>query len=105
MTERIQATRRQTLKALAYAPLLPLAGIRHRDVLLADRRADSPAITGAKFIPMPAPGLDSPASMATTTVGSSMQLKYADGTEQLFKLQYEPFFVTGAAVPDGKGGT
>jgi hypothetical protein len=105
MTDRIQATRRQTLKALAYAPLLPLAGSAASMLFSNAAAAATPAITGAKFIPMPAPGLDNPASMATTTVGSQMQLKYADGTEQLFKLQYEPFFVTGTQVPDGKGGT
>jgi hypothetical protein len=78
--------------------LLPLAGSA-ASVLFSDA-ASAPARRswGAKFIPMPAPGLDNPAAMATTTVGSSMQLKYADGTEKLFKLQYEPFFITGAEV-------
>jgi hypothetical protein len=105
MNQPIQATRRQALKALAYAPLLPLAGSAASALFSAEAFASSPEIVGAKFIPMPAPGLDNPAAMATTTVGSSMQLKYADGTEKLFKLQYEPFFITGAEVPDGKGGT
>ena len=105
MNQPIQPTRRQALKALAYAPLLPLAGSAASALFSTEAFASSPEITGAKFIPMPAPGLDNPAAMATTTVGSSMQLKYADGTEKLFKLQYEPFFITGAEVPDGKGGT
>ena len=43
--------------------------------------------------------------MATTKVGSSMAVKYADGKEQSFTLAYDPFFITGARVPDGKGGT
>lgn len=105
MNQPIHATRRQALKALAYAPLLPLGGSAVSALFSSAAEASSPEITGAKFIPMPAPGLDNPAAMATTTVGSSMQLKYADGTEKLFKLQYEPFFITGAEVPDGKGGT
>ena len=103
MTDRLQATRRQTLKALAYAPLLPLASSAASTLF--STGAEAAEIASAKFIPMPAPGLDNPDSMATTTVGSSMQLKYADGTEKLFKLQCEPFFVTGTEVPDGKGGT
>lgn len=105
MNQPIQATRRQALKALAYAPLLPLAGSAASALFSNTASAAMPAIQSARFIGMPAPGLDNPAAMASTTVGSSMQVKYADGTEQLFKLQYEPFFVTGAQVPDGKGGT
>ncbi|WP_395021565.1 PhoX family protein [Dongia sp.] len=105
MNQPIQATRRQALKALAYAPLLPLAGSAASALFSTTASAAMPAIASARFIPMPAPGLDNPAAMSTVTVGSSMQVKYADGTEQLFKLQYQPFFVTGAEVPDGKGGT
>lgn len=105
MNQPFHATRRQALKALAYAPLLPLAGSAASMLFSNAAAAATAEITGAKFIPMPAPGLDNPAAMSTVTVGSSMQVKYADGTERLFKLQYEPFFVTGAQVPDGKGGT
>jgi hypothetical protein len=105
MTQPIQATRRQTLKALAYAPLLPLAGSAASTLFSNAAAGATPEIASAKFIPMAAPGLDNPAAMASTTVASQMQLKYADGTERLFKLQYEPFFATGAEVPDGKGGT
>jgi hypothetical protein len=105
MTDRLNLSRRQTLKALAYAPLLPLGGSAASMLFSDAAQAATQAIVSAKFIPMPAPGLDNAAAMATTTVGSSMQVKYADGSEQLFKLQYEPFFVTGAQVPDGKGGT
>jgi hypothetical protein len=105
MNQPIHATRRQALKALAYAPLLPLAGSAASMLFSHSAAAATSEITGAKFIPMAAPGLDNAAAMATTTVGSQMQLKYADGTEQLFKLDYEPFFITGAEVPDGKGGT
>jgi secreted PhoX family phosphatase len=54
---------------------------------------------------MAAPGMDNPADMAKTTVGSSVTVQYDDGKSQDFKLAYEPFFVTGSEVPDGKGGT
>src|SRR3954468_8222096 len=105
MSEQFHASRRQTLKALAYAPLLPLAGSAASMLFSSSAMAATAEIVSAKFLPMPAPDLSNPAAMSTTTVGSSMQLKYADGTEQLFKLHYEPFFVTGTQVPDGKGGT
>ena len=104
MTERLHATRRQALKALAYTPLLPIGGSVVSALFSSTAEAATPAIASAKFIGMAAPGLDNPAAMASTTVGSSMQVKYVDGSEQMFKLQYEPFFLTGAEVPDGKGG-
>jgi hypothetical protein len=30
---------------------------------------------------------------------------FADGSKQSYKLAYQPFFMTGDMVPDGKGGT
>jgi hypothetical protein len=54
---------------------------------------------------MAAPSLELPAAMAGMTVGSSVEATYADGTKNVFALGYEPFFVTGDQVPDGKGGT
>ena len=38
-------------------------------------------------------------------MGSSLEVTYADGTKQSFKLGYQPLFLTGDQVPDGKGGT
>ena len=104
MTKPLRTTRRQALMALAGAPLLPIASSAIGSVVFAKDAAAAPAVASAKFLPMAAPSLADPVSMATTTVGSSMQVKYVDGTEQMFKLHYEPFFVTGAEVPDGKGG-
>ncbi len=108
MTQAIDNTRRQTLKILAGAPLLPLAGSFAAGSALFPslaQAAAAPAIAAANFMSMVAPGLDNAPAMATTTVGSSLAVKYADGTQQNFKLAYESFFVTGAQVPDGKGGT
>ena len=48
---------------------------------------------------------DTAAAQATTSVGSSLEVTYADGTKQSFKLGYQPLFLTGDQVPDGKGGT
>lgn len=110
-TSAIVTSRRQTLKLLAGAPLLPLAGSITAGAMgagaaflpeLAQARS---AVKAATFVSMAAPGLDDAAAMATTTVGSSMSVTYADGAKQDFKLGYKPFFVTGAEVPDGKGGS
>ncbi|MEY4883955.1 MAG: hypothetical protein RIS34_1809 [Pseudomonadota bacterium] len=42
--------------------------------------------------------------MATTTVTSSLQVVRKDGSSQSYKLAYQPFFITGDMVEDGKGG-
>jgi secreted PhoX family phosphatase len=44
------------------------------------------------------------AAMATTSVGSTLNLSFSDSTQQSYKLSYQPFFVTGDLVSDGKGG-
>jgi secreted PhoX family phosphatase len=53
---------------------------------------------------MAAPTLANPSAMATTTVASSLQVMHQDGSVQNYKLAYQPFFMTGDLVPDGKGG-
>lgn len=63
------------------------------------------APVSVRFGSMAAPGLSNPAAMATMTVESSLVAKFADGKTQSFPLGYQPFFVTGDQVPDGKGGT
>ena len=108
MTRAIDTTRRDALKVIAGAPLLPLAtSLAGGTTFLFNMKAAAaaPAIASASFISMPAPSLANAAAMATTTVGSSMAVKYADGKEQNFTLAYDPFFITGAKVPDGKGGS
>ena len=108
MTRAINTTRRDALRVIAGAPLLPLAtSLAGGTTFLfgMNAAAAAPAIASASFVSMPAPSLANAAAMATTTVGSTMAVKYADGTGQSFTLAYEPFFITGAKVPDGKGGT
>lgn len=63
-----------------------------------------PSMTGVSFSSMPAPTLANPAAMATTSVGSVMTVNFSDNSKVDFKLSYQPFFVTGDLVPDGKGG-
>ena len=62
-----------------------------------------PEVKAAEFVGMAAP--NTPEAQATTTVGSALQVTYSDGSRQTFKLGYQPLFLTGDALPDGKGGT
>ncbi|MGE0311766.1 MAG: PhoX family phosphatase [Lautropia sp.] len=100
---------RAPLLPLATSPIaLALAGCGSSDdEVPASAVSSSPkaALSSVSFAAMAAPTLAAPAAMATTTVDSSLVATYADGSTQHFALAYEPFFITGAAVPDGKGGT
>jgi len=102
-----QAGRRNLLKAFAAAPLLPLAGGLSASALLAacaTPGAGKP-FASARFTGMPAPTLDNPVAMASTTVGSALEVTFADGSKQSYQLAYQPFFMTGDMVPDGRGGS
>ena len=109
MTSKLQFNRRQWLQTFAGAPLLPLAtSIGASSFMLsACGGTDQTPLrfTSASFTSMPAPTLSNAAQMATTSVGSSLNLSFADGTQQTFKLSYQPFFVTGDLVSNGNGGT
>jgi secreted PhoX family phosphatase len=105
----------------AGVPMLPLAGALSTSsmVLAACGGGDSGAeVTGVPaaaatlgsvtFSSMAAPNLANAATqaaMATTTVGSTMTVNLSDSSKIDFKLAYQPFFVTGDTVSDGKGGT
>ncbi|HZZ09959.1 MAG TPA: alkaline phosphatase PhoX [Paraburkholderia sp.] len=124
MAEPFDFSRRKALKLLAGAPMLPLGGIATASMLTAcgggnDLAAPAapapmptptptqPAVkfTSASFASMPAPSLANPAQMATTAVGSGLTVSYSDGSQKAYELAYQPFFMTGDQVPDGKGGT
>ncbi|MBK4733565.1 PhoX family protein [Noviherbaspirillum pedocola] len=106
--------RRRLLKALSGVPLLPLAGGGLAGSLLSASGAAHAApyaaprknlnVKHVSFTGMPAPTLADPNAMATTTVGSHLTATFHDGSTQQYALRYEPFFITGAQVPDGKGG-
>jgi len=113
-------SRRRLLKAFSGVPLLPLAGAVGSTGLLAacgggddDTAPPAATITSVSFTGMSAPGAGAAlplsaadaAAMSTVTVGSKLVAKYSDGSSQTFALKYEPFFVTGDRLPDGKGGT
>ncbi|MDW3688541.1 DUF839 domain-containing protein [Cupriavidus sp. CV2] len=120
MLDKPDASRRKALKFLAGAPMLPL-GLGATaflvgcggdgDAIAAPAPAPTPVtpagatFTTAEFTGMAAPTLNNAAAMATTTVGSSLKVSFSDGSSQTYKLAYQPFFVTGDMVPDGKGGS
>nr|WP_315215481.1 alkaline phosphatase PhoX [uncultured Duganella sp.] len=110
MTESPDPSRRRLVQLLAGAPLLPLAGGSLAATLLTACAANQTATAASKlmsvtFTGMAAPTLADPARMATTTVASSLSATYADGKTQTYKLAYQPFFITGAMVANGTGGT
>ncbi|MDO8249923.1 MAG: DUF839 domain-containing protein [Rhodoferax sp.] len=106
-----QPSRRQALKFLASAPMLPLGVMSVSSLLSAcatTGSASAPSVgnyLSTRFTPMAAPTLANPAAMATTSVASSLQVMHVDGTSQSYKLAYQPFFITGDKVADGQGGT
>jgi len=100
-------SRRHALKLLSSMPLLPMAGTLSASSLLLTACGggdDAVVMRSVSFSSMPAPTLANAAAMATTTVGSTMTVNFSDNTKLDFKLAYQPFFVTGDMVPDGKGG-
>ena len=99
-----QATRRNLLKLLAGAPLLPLSSAMAGACLTGCGGSDV-SFTSVAFKGMDAPTLANPAAMASTTAGSTMTVTFSDASTLDFKLAYQPFFITGDSVPDGKGGT
>src|SRR5258708_36576152 len=99
MTQAIDNTRRQTLKILAGAPLLPLAGSFAAGSALFPslaQAAAAPAIAAANFLSMGAPGLDNAPAMPPTTAGSSLPGNYADGTPPTFQMADDSFFLAAA---------
>ena len=108
MTTKPQFNRRQWLQTFAGAPLLPLASsLSGASMMLTACGGTTTTFANfisASFTSTPAPSLANAAQMATTTVGSTMNLNFSDGTQQSYKLGFQPFFVTGDLVSDGNGG-
>ena len=115
MPTRPSISRRQALKWLAGAPMLPLTAGSLAPITLSacgGEAVNAGPDTGttsrfasATFVGMDAPSLSNPAAMATTSVESALMLRFSDGTSRTVKLSYRPFFTTGDTVPDGHGGT
>jgi secreted PhoX family phosphatase len=99
--------RRSFMKMAVGAPMLPLGSAGFTAL------CNSPSLQAAEtasnfkfaeFISMEAPSLANPEAMATTSVGSMLEITTQNGNKQTYKLAYEPFFITGDMVPDGKSG-
>ena len=100
-------SRRSILQALSGVPLLRLSSVFAGVGLTATACGGSSAaatLSSVTFSNMPAPTLANAAAMATTTVGSVMSVNFSDNSTLDYKLAYQPFFVTGDLVADGKGG-
>ena len=120
-----KTTRRNALRMFGAAPMLPLGTVAFlsgcgggNDPIVTTAGTTTPVTTpvvtptvvaanfkSAEIIAMAAPTLATPAAMATTSVGSTMRISYDNGSTVDFQLAYQPFFMTGDRVPDGKGGT
>ena len=105
MTQPTMPTRRKALQLLAGVPMLPLGASASAALLTACGGSDDPSYVSASFTSMAAPTLANAAAMATTTVGSTLNIKFSDDSVRSYQLAYQPFFVTGDMVSDGKGGT
>ena len=110
MTDSLDLNRRNLLKFLSGAPLLPLAGGSATAALLSacgggDTAAPARTLMSMSFSGMAAPSLADPAKMATTTVASSLNAVYSNGQTLSYALGYQTFFITGAMVPNGSGGS
>jgi len=123
MTSNTDLSRRRMLRLFGATPMLPLGAGGVAALLTACGGGDddpvtppvntnpnnpaTPAVTLASvsFGSMTAPSLADAASMAKAYTASSMTVNFSDKSKIDFKLSYQPFFVTGDTVPDGKGGT
>ena len=88
--------------------MLPLGGTAATSFLTACGGGDdgtTASFVSASFTSMAAPTLANATAMATTTVGSTLNIKLSDESVRSYQLAYQPFFVTGDMVSDGKGGT
>ena len=104
-------SRRKALQFLASAPLLPLGTSAAAASLLSACGGTSyvappaPQYRSTSFASSVLPALSTPAAMASTTVSSMLNVQFSDNSTQSYKLAYQPFFITGDMVADGKGGT
>ena len=104
------ATRRRALQLLAGAPLLPMTSGAALMSLAAsaqaaphDHERHASAVRSVSFSHMPAPTLADPGAMASVSVGSVMTVEFRNRSRAEFKLAYQPFFITGDAVPGTQG--
>ncbi len=68
------------------------------------RQCISPAAYACLVLRLPL-AAGSGTSSPTPTFSSGLSASCSNGTKQAYALKYEPFFITGAQVPNGAGGT
>ncbi|MGE5147357.1 MAG: PhoX family protein [Candidatus Eiseniibacteriota bacterium] len=103
MSKPVSMPRRNALKLLSGAPMLPLASSLASVSFVTEANAYGPP-THFEFGAMAAPTLADPAQMATTYVASTLTRK-AGWHSATHALDYETFFLTGDTVPKTGGGT
>jgi secreted PhoX family phosphatase len=107
MSKSSNLSRRSILQAISGVPLLPLsaafAGVGLTQTACGGS-SDPVTFSSVSFSGMSAPTLTNAAAMATASVGSVMTVNFSDNSKLDFKLGYQPFFITGDLVADGKGG-
>ena len=99
--------RRSFIKLAVSAPMLPIGSAGFTALFNGSPALAAQGASGfqsAEFISMEAPSLANPEAMATTSVGSTLEITMQNGNKKAYKLAYEPFFITGDMVPDGKNG-
>ena len=106
-------SRRNVIRFLAGVPALPLATGSVATLLTGcDSDTNTTAgilnntqktIKATEFVGMAAPNLSNPANMATVYVDSKLKATFDDNTTTDYKLQYQPFFITGDKLKDLKG--
>ena len=98
-------SRRDVLKLAVSAPMFPLATSGTMALFTSVTQAATKGlqVESVSFVPMAAPSLSNPGAMARTEISSAMEVSYTNGIKKSFQLSYEPFFITGNMVSDGKG--
>ena len=110
LPDETRPSRRTALKWLTSAPMLPLGTLTSAAWLAGCAGpgvgvgAATDRFLSASFTAMPAPSLADAAQMATTTVGSSLQVLMKGSPAKNYALAYQSFFITGDMLPDGQGG-
>ena len=104
---KLATSRRQFVQLLGSVPMLPLAGLGGSLALPACGGSGPTGLASASFTAMAAPSLANPAAMATTSVGSALNVGYTDGSTRSYAFEFRtreaplagPALVAGPGVP------
>ena len=96
MSNPIEQKRRSFIKMAFGAPMLPIGSASFTSLLNSTPLFAAETTSGfksAEFISMEAPTLANPEAMATTSVGSMLEITTQNGNKKTYKLAYEPFLL------------